>query len=301
MNDRPRQLEPAASRHRQRAGLSCRRTVFTLPAFTLMEWMVVMAIIAILFSIAGMAFRGAAAGSVMAQAKNALITYTQVARSYAVANHIETMLVVNPHNGRFEIWYLNPPADGGPWDPQSGGDPLVDPTTTAIDGYAFAPVLDTAAKLPQTPKDVPAAIVSPIDYDQRPLANNDNNYDNLTWAAFCFDEEGQLVIRTRRIATRTYLHRSGAFDPTANRLEIDASPDLTRSPLVDANDSLITSTRGFVISDAPKMKQALGGFFTPATLVNDWLKKTRKGEYYRPFAETIVLNRFSGQQLTGAR
>ena len=300
MTDRPRQLEPAATRQRQTAGLLCGRRA----AFTLMEWIVVMAIVAILFSIAGMAFRGAAASSVMAQAKNALVTYTQVARSYAVANHIETMLVVNPHNGRFEIWHLNPPVDGGQWDPQSGGDPDSDPTTTETDGYAFAPVLDPAARLPQTPMGKPAAIVNPIDYNQRPLAGPEperHYYNNLTWAAFCFDEEGQLVIRTRRIATRTYLLPNGNVESDPNRLEIDATPDLTLDPLVDVKDSLITSTRGFVISDAPKMKQALGGFFTPASLVNDWLLRTREGEYYRPFAETIVLNRFSGQQLTGAR
>ncbi|MFH1418340.1 MAG: prepilin-type N-terminal cleavage/methylation domain-containing protein [Planctomycetota bacterium] len=295
MTDRPRQLEPAATRQRQTAGLLCRRRA----AFTLVEWIVVMAIVAILFSIAGMAFRGAAASSVMAQAKNALVTYTQVARSYAVANHIETMLVVNPHNGRFEIWHLNPPVDGGPWDPQSGGDATVDPEKT--DGYEFAPVLDPAARLPQTPMGKPAAIVNPIDYNQRPLNDDDRSYDNLTWAAFCFDEEGQLVIRTRRIATRTYLRRNGNLEPNPNRLEIDATPDLTLDTLVDGDDTPITSTRGFVISDAPLMMKALGGSFTPASLVNDWLLRTREGEYYRPFAETIVLNRFSGQQLTGAR
>lgn len=303
MNDRaarPRAGAPSV-RHRRGRG------------FTLLEWLVCIIIIGILASIVTLVFRGAAESSVMAQARNAVITYAQVARSYAIANRIETMLVVNPFNGRFEVWRANPPADGGDWDPLSSGTAAAGPRYT--DGYTFAAILDPSARLPRQPNGEPAAAVNPIDYDNlsrpAPAATDSPEMDNLTWAAFCFDETGQLVIRTRRIATRTFYLRDRVTPRAAsarNRLS-DETPDLTlpnlsaspKIPLVDQSDSPITSTRGFVISDLPKKKLALSAAGAgPQKLVNNWLMLTRPGQPYQHLAQTIVLNRFSGQQLTGA-
>jgi len=271
--------------------------------FTLVEWLVTMVILVILLAAGSFAFRDVRESGILAQAKNALLTYVSVARNYAVANHIETMLVVNPFNGRFEIWHLNPPPDGGVWDPTSSGD-ATQPLLT--DGYAYAPVLDASAAVPLDSEGRPLAAVHPIDYDDsiyRPTDPGDENLDNLTWTAFCFDENGKLVIRTRRIATRTFRFRNGNLRPPAqrNRLE-DETPDLSLvppGPLVDNQDTAITSTRGFVISQRLKMDAVLGDQPTAANLVNQWLLETRPGGRYSKFAQTVVLDRFSGRELAG--
>ncbi len=270
--------------------------------FTLVEVLISVAIIGILLSIVGLAVRHLTDKSALAQAKNAVLIHAQVARSYAMNHHIETMLVVNPYNGRFEIWYLNPPAQGGSWDPLSGGDASEPEQLAATDGYMFSPILDTSARLPLDGNNRPAALVSPIDYENRAPAGppNQQDKDNLTWAAFCFDEHGHLVIRTRRIATQTYYDPGGGLNGNANRL-IDGSPDLSLMPLVDVNDTPITSTRGFVISEMTKAESVVGDWRATAasTLVEDWLKLTRPGEAYAVFAETIVLGRYSAGQLAG--
>jgi hypothetical protein len=274
----------------------------------LAEVLIGVVIITVLMSISGLAFRRLTESTILAQSRNAVLTYAQVARSYAVANHLETMLVFNPHNGRFEMWYLNPPAQGGSWDPQSSGDP--DGTATdwleRTDGYMFAPVLNSSASLPLDGRGRPAALVSPIDYGEsvyRPAPSSDPGgryMDNLTWAALCFDEDGHLVVRTRRIATRLYHLPNGAPNPNANRL-VDETPDLTRVPLVvgGANgDTPITSTRGLVISDYAKLRSVLSeANASPRDLVQGWLRLTRPGQRYANHAVTVVLNRFSGHRL----
>lgn len=275
--------------------------------FSLLEWLVTLSILVIMLAVGSVSLRALQERGVLAQAKNAVVTYAAVARNYAVANHIETMLLVNPYNGRFEIWHLNPPREGGIWDPRSSGD-LSDPAMA--DGYAYAPVLDGSAALPRRSDGRPTAAVHPIDYDDptyRPTSPdaNERNLDNLTWAAFCFDENGKLVIRTRRVATRSYRFRSGSLRPAAERNRLDdESPDLAlrlTAPLVDVRDTPITSTRGFVISDVSKMKLAPGVGVNPTAddLVNRWLVETRLGGRYAGFAETVVLDRFSGQELVG--
>ncbi|MBN2561188.1 MAG: prepilin-type N-terminal cleavage/methylation domain-containing protein [Phycisphaerae bacterium] len=269
--------------------------------FTLAEVLVGVVIVAILLSITGLAFRGLTESSVLAQARNAVVTYAQVARSYAMANHIETMLVVNSYNGRFEIWHLNPPPQGGRWDPLSSGDSSNPAELHKTDGYMLAPVLDASARMPLDGDGRPAAVVNPIDYEDRPTTGSDadQDLDNLMWAAFCFDENGQLVIRTRRIATRRYFLDDGETpNPNANRLE-DGSPNLRLNPLVDGDDTPITSTSGFVISDFSKMRSVLDeDYVTPQELA-DWLQQTRPGGRYEKAAATVVLNRFSGDQLGG--
>jgi len=289
---------PSQSRRRPCARAVCRRRF----GFTLIEILVGVLIISILLSISGVAIRQLADSSVLAQARNAVITYAQVARSYAVTNHIETMLVVNPYNGQFEIWYLNPPAQGGKWDPLSSGDPTDPAQLSMTDGTMFGPVLDASARLPLDGDGRPAALVSPIDYEERPHDSTDpagDQMDNLVWAAFCFNENGHLVLRTRRIATRTFTLPNGWPNPNPNRLR-DASPDLALLPLVSGNDAPITSTCGFVISDMSKLRAAVGeAGMSPSDLVNDWLMWTRQGERYADHSATVVLNRFSGEQLQG--
>lgn len=286
-------------------------------AFTLIEMLVSVAIISVLVTISALAFRKIAESNLLAQSKNAVLTYAKIARGYAVANHVETMMVVNPFNGRFEIWHANPAPLGGAWDPLS--------EVPLTDGYAYAPVLDSGARLPTDARGRPLAAVHPIDYDAvppppapptptRPQGADaaERNIDNFTWAAFCFDKNGELVTRTRRIATRTYTRRDGTARPLPNsaggrnRL-IDESPDLsvlTNPPgLMVTNgadgDTAITSARGFVISDAAKMHQVLGSavIVDPSVLVTEWLLKTRPSQPYAGFADTVVLNRFSGHEL----
>src|SRR5258708_5404796 len=146
------------------------------------------------------------------------------------------MMVATPFTGRFELWPLNPTTDGGPFDPLSASLP---------DGYAYPPIFDTGARLPIDGNGLPVAAVHPIDYDEPDLLHprqnyrrtttdaNGRNIDNLTWAAFCFDENGRLVTRTRRIATRTYFLRDGTQRAAAERNRLpDESPDLTKTPLV---------------------------------------------------------------------
>ncbi|MFQ5501467.1 MAG: Tfp pilus assembly protein FimT/FimU [Phycisphaerae bacterium] len=274
-------------------------------AFTLVELLVSVAIIGTLLAIGSFAFRNVREAGALALSKNAVVTFAHIARNYAVANQIETMLVVNPYNGRFEIWHLNPPQQGGPWDPASGGTFGNDPRMT--DGYAFAPILDHSAALPLDGNGKPLVAVHPIDYDDplyRPLMPaNEPNTDNLIWAAFCFDENGRLVTRTRRIATRSYHFRNGALRPvsTRNRL-LDESPDLALravGALVDATDTPITSTRGFVISERLRMDAVLGTAPTPTQMVDNWLRQTRPGAQYAGFAETVLLDRFTGRELMG--
>lgn len=283
-------------------------------AFTLIEMLISVAIISILATISTLGFRKITESNVLAQAKNVVLTYAKIARSYAVANQIETMLVVNPFNGRFEIWHANPAPFGGPWDPLSEGT-----APPLSDGYAFAPVLDSGARLPVDSRGRPLAAVHPIDYLPvwRPQAVDERHVDNLTWSAFCFDKNGELVIRTRRIATRTYTRRDGTLRPAPdqaggrNRL-IDETPDLALFLAVPAipmvitgadGDTAITSTSGFVISDATKMRKVLGTDWVadPSVLVNEWLVQTQPTQPYAGFAETVVLNRFSGDELSRER
>jgi len=281
--------------------------------FTLVELMITVAVISIIASMGAFAFRGVRDGAALAQAKNAVLTYAAAARTYAIANHIETMFVVNPYNGHFEIWHLNPPANGGAWDPYSGGGAA---QPNLADGYAYAAhVLDAKAGLPLDGKGRPLAVVHPIDFSDeladstnpatetyRPQGTNTDgpNLDNLTWVTLCFDENGKLVTRTRRIATGSYYKRNGAprLNTVRNRLQ-DESPDLMRVPLVTSQDTPITSTRGFVISEWSKMKSVTGTVFTPQELVENWLEQTRSGGAYANFAETVVMDRFSGQPLAG--
>lgn len=312
-------------------------------AFTLIELMVVISIIAALAAITTLVFKGATDGALLAQAHNTLVSYARLARSYAVANQIETMMVVNPHNGRIELWYANAPASGGAWDPTSRFDPTsaINAATNNVawsDGYAFANVFDSGAQLAVDGSGKPRVAVHPIDFYD--FVNNqatrgssftatpEQNIDNLTWAALCFDPSGSLVTRTRRIATRTHLMRDGS--PRQNPINLSTAnapnrlPDGQPREDIKTNtsiafpyghmvyggpqgDSPITSTHGFVISEAERMRRVVGDNPAPADIVNLWLRNTlapRPGvdtaadiaANVSEFADIVVFNRFSGQE-----
>jgi prepilin-type N-terminal cleavage/methylation domain-containing protein len=265
-------------------------------AFTLIELMVVISIIAVLATITTLVFQSATDGALLAQAHNTLVSYAKLARSYAIANQIETLMVVNPHNGRIELWHANAPASGGTWDPTSRFDP-----TAAInaatnneawtDGYTFANVFDSGAQLAVDSSGRPRVAVHPIDfYDfvnnqatrgQSGTATNEQNIDNLTWAAVCFDPSGSLVTRTRRVATRTYLLRDGTLRSNSGGIPTRL-PDGQIDTATPANPA-------------------------PNDIVNLWLRHTlspRAGvdtaadvaANVSEFADIIVFNRFSGQE-----
>lgn len=306
-------------------------------AFTLIELMVVISIIAVLASITTLVFKSATDGALLAQAHNTLVSYARLARSYAIANQIETMMVVNPHNGRIELWYANAPASGGVWDPTSRFDPTaaynaVTNNAAWADGYAFANVFDSGAQLAVDSSGKPRVAVHPIDFfdfvNNQPMrgvsatATAEQNIDNLTWAALCFDASGSLVTRTRRIATRSYLLRDGTLRSSTggvpNRLpggQIDQATPYNHSDprwhyivLGGAQgDSPITSTQGFIISDADRMRRVLGDNPAPIDIVNLWLRHTlapRPGvdpaadiaANVSEYADIVVFNRFSGQE-----
>lgn len=303
-------------------------------AFTLIELMVVISIIAVLSTIATLVFQSATDGALLAQAHNTIVSYARLARSYAIANQIESMMVVNPHNGRIELWYANAPAGGGAWDPTSRFDPSAAnlPATNNeawSDGYAFANVFDSGAQLAVDSSGKPRVAVHPIDFydfiNNQPTrgvsatATAEQNIDNLTWAALCFDASGNMVARTRRIATRSYLLRDG-ITPRSNPNRLpDGQVDTYVNPLSTnaddrhvvlggtQGDSPITSTQGFVISDADRMRRVLGNNPAPADIVNLWLRHTlaaRPGidtaadvaANVSEFADIVVFNRFSGQE-----
>jgi hypothetical protein len=86
-------------------------------------------------------------------------------------------------------------------------------------------------------------------------------------------------------------------------------PDLTKSPLVrgpapatpdgPTYDTAITSTRGFVITEAVPLKQFAPLFNQdPAVLVNA-LVETRPRGQLAGRANTVLLNRSTGQELIG--
>ena len=188
-------------------------------------------------------------------------------------------------------------------------------------GYVYADVLNASARLPVDTDGRPRILVSPIDYRDRlnlPITDQ-RKMDHLLWSAVCFDENGQLVIRSRRFATRTFHLLDGSFrdnpDPfsparTRNR-NIDETPDLSLLdpglglPLVmggTQGDTLITTARGFVVSDFTRLRRVVN-FSTPSpdpvALVNTWLLQTRENGRFRTFAEPVILNRFSGQRTIG--
>lgn len=182
-------------------------------AFSLVEMLVVIGIISLVAGIARISWKSATAQSVRSLAVNTLSGYLGVARSYAVANKIETMLVVNPWDGRLELWRANPPTgqqrnppwdesrvlsgqhpddlapvnhtiggnpppqfpNGGTWDVRSNGFGTGTPAERAnANGYAFVPVLDNSARLPVDSSGMPKVLVFPLEFGIRAIDTDGN-------------------------------------------------------------------------------------------------------------------------------
>jgi prepilin-type N-terminal cleavage/methylation domain-containing protein len=285
----------------------------TRRAITLPELLVAVAIIVILIGIATMSFRALTDASGMTAAVNTLTSYAAVARAYAMEYQIETMLVVNPHNGRLELWHLNPPRGGGTFDELSSGDGTV-PIPVNVNGYAFAPVLDSTAALPRDASGRPLVMVHPIDFAQeyapgqfvRDRTDGQATRDNMNWAALCFDASGRLVTRVRRIATRMATDYSGAAVANPNRRP-DGTPDVAKltpqTYVVDRYDSLISSTTGFVVSDRVQFEKLFPTTAqqSPFNVLAVWLPESGTlGAQYREFKRKIAFNQWSGRELAAA-
>src|SRR5262245_15177892 len=73
-------------------------------AFTLLEVLIVVALVAVALGIVSLAFRKLGESNRMNVAVGTLTQYAAVARAYAIEHDIETMLVINNVNGRLELW-----------------------------------------------------------------------------------------------------------------------------------------------------------------------------------------------------
>ncbi len=265
-------------------------------AFTLIEVLLVCAIVAVALGIVTLAFRKLGESNRLSVAAGTLTQFAAVARAYAIENGVETMLVVNNVNGRMEIWHSNPNLAGGGWDPLSNSLP---------DGYVFAPILENSAALPIGTDNRPLVVVHPLDFDAvvdstgtrlRDIAATQENYDNLQWPAVCFAPDGRLVQVVRRFATRLQTDFTGAATPTPNRRP-DGTPINTAllPSQVNGSDSRVTSTRGFIISDRSKAADVLvTPYPTPADIVNVWLARTRN---FPESVRTVVISPWSGREL----
>lgn len=265
-------------------------------AFTLIEVLLVCAVVAVALGIVTLAFRKLGESNRLSVAAGTLTQFAAVARAYAIENGIETMLVVNNVNGRMEIWHANPNVGGGGWDPLSGFAP---------NGYVFAPILESTASLPLGSDNRPLVIVNPLDFDAvvdgagtrlRDTAATQENYDNLMWPAVCFAPDGRLVQVVRRFSTRLPTNFTGGAVGTPNRRENGAPINTVAAPsTVDSTDSRITSTRGFVISDRRKAEDVLVTQYpTPADIVNVWLSRTRN---FPESVRSVVISPWSGREL----
>lgn len=311
---------PGLSRDANRAG--SRPPQRQRGGFTLVELLVTIAIVVIVLGMATMTFRNLFNSNAVQTAVNTLTNAASIARTYAIENAVETLLVVNPHSGRLEIWHENPPAKGGAWDPMSRG---TGAGNTGTDGFAYANVLDSSVTLPLDASRQPLVVVHPIDYRNpidtsgsfmRPNAPTfppggpPTSQDNLNWVALCFDTQGRLVQRLRRFATRveavpnSYQDSRGALSNRRPAPPVDdASPDVSRltSPnrnpnfdyAVDSRDSLIATCLGFVASDARayreiQLKGAVGQ--GRAIDVWNWLDETQPGRKYQQYSKWVMLS-----------
>jgi len=269
-------------------------------AFTLLEVLLVCAIVAVALGIVTLAFRKLGESNRLSVAAGTLTQFAAVARAYAIENGIETMLVVNNVNGRMEIWHANPNLSGGGWDPLSSSVP---------DGYVYAPILESSAQMPIGTDNRPLVVVHPLDFDAvvdatgtrlRDTAATQENYDNLQWPAVCFAPDGRIVQVVRRIATRLPSDFQGNPTPAPNR-RADGTPINTVAlpSRVDAADSRITSTRGLIVSDRSKAEEVLvTAFPTPMDIVNVWLARTRS---FPEFVRYVVISPWSGRELATAQ
>jgi hypothetical protein len=118
----------------------------------------------------------------------------------------------------------------------------------------------------------------------------------------------------RRFAIRPPRDYTGAMETDPNRRE-DGTPDTSRVPpplgtappptdetnkyVVDVRDTLVTSTRGFIVSDRRKLQQTISASPTPDDLVNPasgWLPQTRPGGLYEKFARHVLIGQHASRE-----
>ena len=235
--------------------------------FTLIEVLVVAAIVVLLVGVAGLGWKTLTASGLDAQAVNALSKYAAVARSYALQYRIETILAIRPPTSasskpRMYLFVHNPPIHGGQWGSATG---IVGTQVNGGAGeFQYVPALDETAVLPE---DFAAAPVDSAGITTKPDA---------TWAALCFDGNGRLIAR----------------DPTLNAVMLTCNPPaVVALPL-----GLIGTTRGVKLYKPSVLLARFGknqlsdivpndfvGFLTPPDPPDLW--------------QAVVLNQFSGQPL----
>lgn len=183
--------------------------------FTLIEVLVVAAIIAVLVGVASLSWKTLTASGLDAQAVNTLAKHAAVARSYALQYRIETILAIEPPTNpsskpRMRLFVHNPPIHGGTWTHRVWNEDLrqwehmpgiVGIRVTRHDKDAtefyYVPVLGDTAVLPA---DLAVAPVASAGITTTP---------NTTWTALCFDGNGKLF---RRSKARLVRHdASGTF------------------------------------------------------------------------------------------
>jgi len=136
-------------------------------AYTLIEVLVVAAIISILLVVAAVSWQRLSSREIESQAVNTLVSYASVVRAYAIDNHIETILAVDP-NGTLRMYRRDVQTEGGVWTPSE-----------------FQPV---GRELENLPEELAAAPIDPTDCD-----NGGNPWE--TWSGLCFDSSGRLIRR----------------------------------------------------------------------------------------------------------
>ena len=170
-------------------------------AFTLIEVLVVAAIIALLVGVASLGWKTLTASGLDAQAVNALSKYAAVARSYALQYRIETILAIEPPTSassqqRMRLFVHNAPVHGGQWSDRVFNRALnrfenmpgiAGVRVTANDALAtefyYVPELGEA----MLPTDIAAAPLTKSPLSPTPGAQ---------WTAFCFDGNGKLSTRS---------------------------------------------------------------------------------------------------------
>jgi len=340
---------------------------FARRGVTLPEMIVVVGLISALAVVVSLTTRTFRDGSITSLAQNTLNGYLRVARAYAIANQIETMLVVNPYDGRLELWRANPPRgqqrnppwylgnpffggwidhpddvdgnsdnffqwpDGGEWDIQSSGSVNAGallPLRSLANGYIQVSLLDSAARLPVDAKGVPLVLVSPLDFAFRQgLTDSDNKrfaIDNLIWTAFCFDADGRMVSRVRRIDLneRGIPFAEQEYQPTPRRPVPVGGPNssgysVDADEFNDRYDTPLYTTVGYIVSERKRFEADwanystygnYAGFLEPpqneenysANYIVNWLTNSLPREEKRPFAQPTLLSQWSGRPVQPA-
>ncbi len=220
----------------------------------------------------GMSWRSIMDTNVEAKALNLLGSYLSVARSYAMANQIETVLTVEPNEGQIEIfawagWPTN--------DPNREGD-LIQPNWW----YAYVPLVDETARLPKRGKGL-AVRIAPIDCFETSV-----DLEAFARFAVCFDPKGKLVVRDLTAVYAPYPLRAR---PYGGRI-VGLMPGFLTVPPPPRDGNLdwhhITTSLGGMLYEPPEGLDTPGGAADPRDR-----RIMQKALNIRPF----LLNPYTGQ------